>query len=48
MQGTNLEGVRREATIQGGVRCDLIYPYTHQHEIEPDSQGEAFSTLFHD
>ena len=34
MQGTNLEGVRRETTIHGGVRCDFIYPYTHQYESE--------------
>ena len=48
MQGTNLEGVRRETRIQGGVKGDLIYPYTHQHEIESDSQGEAFRALFRD
>ena len=41
----------RETTIQerwggGGVRCDLIYPYIHQHEREAESHGEAFVVCF--
>ena len=30
----------------GGVRCDLIYPYIHQHEREAESHGEAFVVCF--
>ena len=31
-----------------GVRCDIIFPYIHQHESEAKSQGEDFGTLFRD
>ena len=52
VQGTtNLEGVPRETTIGGGgggVRCELIYPYIHQHESDAESQGETFRAMFRD
>ena len=54
MQGKNLEGVSHvkqqsgERGGGGGVKCDLIYPFTHQNDSEAESQGEAFRALFRD
>ena len=43
-------GATRETTIrwEGGVRCDLIYPFIHQNESKAESQDEAFRALFRD
>ena len=30
------------------MRCNLIYPYLHQHESDVESYGKAFRALFRD